>query len=154
MAKADEARSSEEVTALLQAWSGGDRSAFDKLAHIVYAELRRLALNYMSRERRDRTLQPTALVHEAYLRLADLQSMPRQPGPLLRYVRPGDAARSGRLFPGYSGDGGQADNAQLCSDSGQFRPPLDLPSVVRVDVAIPYAREVRNSDAPGGSAPR
>jgi len=75
MAKADEARSSEEVTALLQAWSGGDRSAFDKLAHIVYAELRRLALNYMSRERRDRTLQPTALVHEAYLRLADLQSM-------------------------------------------------------------------------------
>ena len=78
MAQADGSKASEEVTALLQAWSDGDRSAFDKLAHIVYAELRRLARNYMSRERRDHTLQPTALVHEAYLRLADLQSMPWQ----------------------------------------------------------------------------
>jgi RNA polymerase sigma-70 factor (ECF subfamily) len=65
----------EEVTALLQAWSGGDQAAFDKLAPVVYNELRRLARHYMARERRDHTLQPTALVHEAYLRLADFQRL-------------------------------------------------------------------------------
>jgi RNA polymerase sigma factor (TIGR02999 family) len=65
----------EEVTALLQAWSGGDQAAFDKLAPVVYSELRRIARHHMARERRDHTLQPTALVHEAYLRLADLQRL-------------------------------------------------------------------------------
>jgi RNA polymerase sigma factor (TIGR02999 family) len=65
----------EQVTALLQAWSGGDQAAFDKLAPVVYNELRRLARHYMARERRDHTLQPTALVHEAYLRLADFQRL-------------------------------------------------------------------------------
>lgn len=64
-----------EVTTLLRAWSRGDQVAFDKLAPIIYAELRRLARRYMVRERRDHTLQPTALVHEAYLRLADLQHL-------------------------------------------------------------------------------
>ena len=64
-----------EVTALLHAWSGGDQAAFDKLAPIIYTELRRLARCYMARERRDHTLQPTALVHEAYMRLADLQHL-------------------------------------------------------------------------------
>src|SRR5215475_9505689 len=65
----------EEVTALLQAWSGGDQAAFDKLAPVVYNELRRLARRYMARERHDHTLQPTALVHEAYMRLADFQRL-------------------------------------------------------------------------------
>jgi RNA polymerase sigma factor (TIGR02999 family) len=64
-----------EVTALLQAWSDGDQGAFDKLASVVYTELRRLARYYMARERRDHTLQPTALVHEAYMRLADFQRL-------------------------------------------------------------------------------
>jgi RNA polymerase sigma factor (TIGR02999 family) len=64
-----------EVTTLLHAWSRGDQAAFDRLAPIVYTELRRLARRYMARERREHTLQPTALVHEAYMRLADLQDL-------------------------------------------------------------------------------
>jgi RNA polymerase sigma-70 factor, ECF subfamily len=64
-----------EVTTLLQAWGRGDQAALDKLAPIIYNELHRLARRYMARERRDHTLQPTALVHEAYMRLADLQHL-------------------------------------------------------------------------------
>jgi len=70
-----ESRSPEEITELLRAWSHGDQVAFDKLAPIVYTELHRLARQFMARERRDHTLQPTALVNEAYLRLADLQHL-------------------------------------------------------------------------------
>lgn len=70
-----ESRSAEEVTELLRAWSRGDAAAFDQLAPVVYAELRRLARHYMSRERADHTLQATALVHEAYLRLAGLHDL-------------------------------------------------------------------------------
>jgi RNA polymerase sigma factor (TIGR02999 family) len=65
----------EEVTGLLRAWRQGDRSAFDKLAPVVYDELRRLARRYMARERIGHSLQPTALVHEAYVRLADFQQL-------------------------------------------------------------------------------
>ena len=58
-----------EVTALLKQVAGGDRQALDRFTRLVYRELRRLAGYYMGRERVDHTLQPTALVHEAYLRL-------------------------------------------------------------------------------------
>jgi len=57
------------VTALLQEWSRGDRGALEKLTPIVYEELRRIAAGYMQKERRGHTLQPTALVNEAYVRL-------------------------------------------------------------------------------------
>ncbi len=60
-----------EVTQLLIDWSGGDQAAFDKLVPLVYEELRRLAHHYMSREHAGHTLQTTALVNEAYLRLVD-----------------------------------------------------------------------------------
>jgi RNA polymerase sigma factor (TIGR02999 family) len=60
-----------DVTELLRAWSGGDTSAGDRLIPLVYDELRRRAAAYLRRERRGDTLQPTALVHEAYLRLVD-----------------------------------------------------------------------------------
>src|SRR5438477_7420728 len=63
--------STHEVTQLLLAWSDGDRTALDKLTPLVYEELRRLAHRYMSRERPGHTLQTTAVVHEAYLRLID-----------------------------------------------------------------------------------
>jgi RNA polymerase sigma factor (TIGR02999 family) len=63
--------SPQDMTRLLAAWSDGDRSALDKLAPLVYDELRRLAHGYMRRERADHTLQTTALVNEAYLRLVD-----------------------------------------------------------------------------------
>jgi RNA polymerase sigma factor (TIGR02999 family) len=59
-----------DVTALLSRWRKGDRAALDELMPLVYDELRRLAVSHLRRERDDHTLQPTALVHEAYLRLA------------------------------------------------------------------------------------
>jgi RNA polymerase sigma-70 factor (ECF subfamily) len=65
----------EDVSTLLRAWSDGDQSALDKLAPIVYDELRRLAGHYMSRERTGHSLQATALVNEAYLRLVDYKRM-------------------------------------------------------------------------------
>lgn len=65
----------QEVTELLVAWSDGDRAALDALMPVVYDELRRLARNHLSRERADHTLQTTALVHEAYLRLIDQRSV-------------------------------------------------------------------------------
>lgn len=58
-----------EVTGLLLAWSAGDQAAFDRLMPLVYDELRRLARSYMRQERAGHTLQTTALIHEAYLRL-------------------------------------------------------------------------------------
>lgn len=61
---------SNPVTALLVRWREGDRQALDALMPLVYSELRRLSQYYLQRERADHTLQSTALVHEAYLRLA------------------------------------------------------------------------------------
>lgn len=60
-----------DVTRLLKAWSAGDQAALDELLPAVYTEVRRLAQSYLRRERPDHTLQPTALVNEAYLRLID-----------------------------------------------------------------------------------
>jgi RNA polymerase sigma factor (TIGR02999 family) len=60
-----------DVTQILQAWSEGDDTAPARLMPVVYAELRRLAGDYLRRERADHTLQATALVHEAYLKLVD-----------------------------------------------------------------------------------
>ena len=61
--------SPKEVTRLLNAWSGGNQAALDQLMPLVYDELRRIARGYMRHERSENTLQPTALVNEAYLRL-------------------------------------------------------------------------------------
>jgi RNA polymerase sigma factor (TIGR02999 family) len=61
----------EGVTELLKEWAGGNPSALDKLMPLVYSELRRQANNYLRRERANHTLQPTALVNEAYMRLVD-----------------------------------------------------------------------------------
>ncbi len=63
--------SASEVSQLLQAWNDGDESALDKLMPIVYDELHRMARYYMAREAPGHTLQTTALVNEAYLRLVD-----------------------------------------------------------------------------------
>jgi len=59
------------ITQLLIRWHAGDRAALEKLMPLVQSELRRLAGNYLRRERQNHTLQPTALVNEAYLRLVD-----------------------------------------------------------------------------------
>jgi RNA polymerase sigma factor (TIGR02999 family) len=63
-------KSSTPVTELLARWRSGDQKALDSLMPLVYAELRQLAQHYLRQERSDHTLQSTALVHEAYLRLA------------------------------------------------------------------------------------
>jgi RNA polymerase sigma factor (TIGR02999 family) len=63
--------SSHDVTALLGEWSRGNRSALDQLLPLVYDELRRIAARQLRRERPGNTLQPTALIHEVYLRLVD-----------------------------------------------------------------------------------
>src|SRR5678815_4788419 len=64
-------QSSEGITQLLIDWGKGDQAALEKLMPLVYSELRRLASNYLRRERGEHTLQPTALVNEAYLKLID-----------------------------------------------------------------------------------
>jgi RNA polymerase sigma factor (TIGR02999 family) len=65
----------DDVSQLLRAWSNGDHRALDVLTPIVYAELHRLAHRYMRRECRDHSLQTTALVNEAYIRLVDYKRM-------------------------------------------------------------------------------
>ncbi len=66
---------SADITRLLQAWSDGDQRALNELTPVVYAELHRLAHRYMRRERRGHSLQTTALVNEAYLRLVGVTRM-------------------------------------------------------------------------------
>jgi len=64
-----------DVTGLLKAWSGGNDAALEQLTQIVYAELRRIAHRYMRNEQRANTLQTTALVNEAYLRLVKVKNL-------------------------------------------------------------------------------
>jgi len=70
---------SQEVTRLLLDWTNGNKAALDQLMPLVYDELRRLADSYLRREDREHTLQPTALVHEAYMRLVN-QNLPNWQG--------------------------------------------------------------------------
>lgn len=69
----DGSRQPGEVTQLLERWRNGDEMAYDELLPLVYNELRRLANSYLRRERQGHTLEPTALVHEAYMRLDNLK---------------------------------------------------------------------------------
>jgi len=64
----------QDVTELLRKWSGGDAAALEELTPVIYAELHRIAKSYMRRERDGHTLQTTALVNEAYMRLIDWKS--------------------------------------------------------------------------------
>ena len=67
--------SQEEITRLLRAWGSGDQAAMERLAPLIYRDLHRLARGRMRRERDGHTLQTTALVNEAYLRLVDVQNV-------------------------------------------------------------------------------
>jgi len=69
------ARDDVNITGLLRAWSAGDQAALDQLAPIVHGELKRIARRYMARERQGHTLQPSALVNEAFLRLVDVHGV-------------------------------------------------------------------------------
>ena len=67
--------SPQEISRLLYAWADGDQAALEELTPLVYEELHRLAHNYMGRERPDHTLQTTALVNEAFMRLVDWKNV-------------------------------------------------------------------------------
>jgi len=71
-----------EITALLRRWANGDQQALEDLTGRVYAELRQLAAGYLRKERRYHTLQPTALVNEAYVRLLDPNTTALLPKPI------------------------------------------------------------------------
>jgi RNA polymerase sigma factor (TIGR02999 family) len=64
-----------EITRILKSWSGGNREAVDDLMPLVYDELHKVAQQYLRRQRTDHTLQPTALVNEAYLKLIDISDV-------------------------------------------------------------------------------
>ena len=64
-----------DITRILRAWSGGDREAVDDLIPLVYDELHKVAAQYLRKQRPDHTLQPTALVNEAYLKLIDISNV-------------------------------------------------------------------------------
>src|SRR5262245_42090209 len=71
MRKSTPQQSDRSVSELLTKWSGGDKAALDELVTVLYVELRKLAASYLRRRTDEHSLQATALVHEAYVRLAD-----------------------------------------------------------------------------------
>jgi RNA polymerase sigma factor (TIGR02999 family) len=125
------------VTQLLRAWGNGDDGALERVTPLVEAELRRLARAYMARERRGHTLQVTALVNEAFLRLTDARSVDWQDrahflgisARLMRRVLV-DHARS----RGYRKRGGDAQRVTL--DEGLITSPEPAIDVVALDRAL------------------
>jgi RNA polymerase sigma factor (TIGR02999 family) len=112
-----------DITELLLEWSQGEEESLDRLLPLVYDELRRLAAVQMVRERRDHTLQPTALVHEAFMRLAELRSMRWENrahffGAAARIMRRilVDHARKHRAVKRGSGHKQQLDDALVLTD--------------------------------------
>ena len=137
-----------QVTQLLRAWSDGDPQALEHLLPLVEAELRRLARGYMSRERREHTLQPTALINEAFIRLAGAKSLRWQDrahffgisARLMRRVLV-DHARA----RGFQKRGARAQMVSLHEESIQApEPPVDI---VALDFALEAlaARDERKS---------
>ena len=133
-------RSREAVTELLRAWSDGEDGALDALVPLVEAELRRLARSYMSRERRGHTLQVTALVNEALLRLTDARHLRWQDrahflgiaARLMRRVLV-DYARARR----FAKRGGDADRVTLTEALVAYpEPDLDLVALDRALEAL------------------
>ncbi len=125
------------VSLLLHAWRGGDESALDKLMPLVYSELRRLAHRYMMREKAGHTLQTTALVNEAYLRLVDLKQIEWQDrahffaiaASFMRRILV-DFARS----RGYRKRGGDVKKVSL--DESLFASPEPGAELIRIDEAL------------------
>jgi RNA polymerase sigma factor (TIGR02999 family) len=125
------------VTQLLRAWSDGDEDALERLAPLVETELRRLARGYMGRERKDHTLQPTALVNEAFVRLIDARQIRWQDrahffgisARLMRRVLV-DHARS----RGYQKRGGGAEHITL--DQGLVASPEPDVNLLALDRAL------------------
>jgi RNA polymerase sigma factor (TIGR02999 family) len=135
-----ESEAAEDVTSLLRAWSDGDQNALQKLTPLVYDELRRLARRYMNRERAVHSLQATALVNEAYMRLVDYNRMQWQnrahffavSAQLMRRILV-EHARRHNLKRGAGVLHVSLDEAALAGDGRDVGPDLDI---VLLDTAI------------------
>ena len=92
-----------EVTELLARWGDGDKQVLDRLLPLVYAELHRMAARYLRSERVDHTLQPTALINEAYLRLVGSSSVNWEAAPIFSESLPESCAAFWSTMPGSTG---------------------------------------------------
>jgi RNA polymerase sigma factor (TIGR02999 family) len=132
-----------QVTGLLIAWSHGDKQALDKLVPLVNEELRRLAHHYMRRERPGHTLQTTALVNEAYLRLVDQHAVHWHDrshffavaAQVMRHILV-DYARTSRRAK----RGGDAQKTSL--EDGALMSPVRSAEVVALDEALSRLAEI------------
>jgi RNA polymerase sigma factor (TIGR02999 family) len=126
-----------EVTRLLLTWRHGDDDALNRLLPLVYGELRRLARSLMRRERRDHTLQPTALVHEAYMKLFDQRQATWQDrahffgvaARAMREILVDHARRRGAVKRGGDAARVSLDDVELTSEG----PSVDL---IALDIAL------------------
>ena len=129
--------SAPDVTQLLLAWTAGDRSALDKLMPVVHQELRRLAHYYMRGERSGHTLQTTALVNEAYMRLVDSSRVQWQNRAHFFAV---SAQLMRRILVDYARSRGSAKRGgaavQVTLDPGLAISPEREPDLVAVDEAL------------------
>jgi RNA polymerase sigma factor (TIGR02999 family) len=135
-----------DVTRLLREWQGGSAQARDSLIPLVYRELRTLASRYLARERRDHTLQTTALVHEAYLKLAGQRGVDWQnrahffgiAARLMRRILVDHARRDGRAKRG-----GGAPHLSLDDAHPPAAPaPLDAVDAYALDQALSRLEEL------------
>lgn len=131
-----------EVTQLLQHLQAGDETAMEKLAPLVYSELRRIAAGFLRRERSDHTLQPTALVHEAYLKLAaesglSLESKSHFLGIAARAMRQILVDHSRRHKAQKRGGGMKIELDENTPASGG-----DLPEILSLDTALNQLAEL------------
>ena len=106
--------SSQSISLLLQRWSDGDSGALEQLMPLVYGELRRMARRYMGQQPSSHTLQATALIHEAYLRLVGQEERTLgEPRSFLRRCRAGHAPHPCGLRPCAAKRGGEARTVSL-----------------------------------------
>jgi len=135
----DDASGKIDVTRLLQQWQHGSREALEHLLPLVYAELHTLASRYLSRERREHTLQPTALVNEAYLKLANQRSVDWQnrahffgiAAQLMRRILVDHARQNASLKRG-----GDLPHLSLDDADPAAAPAIDLADAVALDRAL------------------
>src|SRR5260370_454411 len=122
-----------EITSLLERWSDGDRNALDELMPLVYSELKRIAGSCLNDERDGHTLQVTALVHEAYLRLIQYQE-PRFESRKHFYAAAAQAVRRILVDHARRRGAGKRDRAELPPDAG-LSLPVDV-DVLALDEAL------------------
>ena len=140
MAQNEASGSPVQITRLLQEWQGGDRQALDRLIPLVYEELRVIASRHIAHEWRDRALQTTALVSEAYLKLVDQQQVDWQnrahffavSAQLMRRILVDDARRGLREKRGGAAVRVPLEDVSVAAPSS----PLDVIDILALDQAL------------------